>query len=162
MAPKILLCALLFVVTAFFYSPEIVSAQTTNPSYKDMATEILKYVNEHRTGMGLNPLRMNGIITAAAIKHSRDMATKKIPFGHDGFNERMENLSKQLKPSYSFAENVGNGKLNAKEVVEMWLNSPGHKKNIEDDYNITGIGIVKGVDGNLYFTQIFLLHDQGK
>jgi uncharacterized protein YkwD len=84
------------------------------------------------------------------------MANKKIPFGHDGFDGRMERLSKQLKPTYSFAENVAMGATTAQEVVTQWLNSPGHKKNIEGDYNLTGIGIVKGKDGNLYYTQIFI------
>jgi uncharacterized protein YkwD len=162
MTPKMHLRTLLFVFAALFYKPCMVSAQAPATSYKDMETEILKYVNEHRTGMHLKPLKMNGIITAAAERHSKDMATGKIPFGHDGFNERMEKLSKQIKPSYSFAENVGQGKLDARAAVDMWLNSPGHKKNIEDDYNISGIGIAKGADGDLYLTQIFLLHDYGK
>lgn len=152
----VLLAALLFFI------PRDGRAQQAASSYKEMADEILKLVNEHRTGMGLKPLKMNGTITAAAMTHSRNMATNKVPFGHDGFNERMEKLSKELKPSYSFAENVGQGRLDAKGAVDMWLHSPGHKKNIEDNYNLTGIGIVKAADGELYFTQIFLLKDQGK
>lgn len=131
--------------------------QAGTGAYKEMATEILKYVNEHRTGMGLKPLRMNGTITAAAEKHTRNMATKKVEFGHAGFNERMEQLSKQLKPAYSFAENVSEGAETAKEAVEQWLNSEEHKKNIEGkDYNLTGIGIQKSADGKFYFTQIFI------
>jgi uncharacterized protein YkwD len=162
MTPKTFLRTLVIVAATFLYSPARVMAQAGGTNYKDLETEILKLVNDHRTGMHLKPLKMNGIITAAAERHSKDMATGKVPFGHDGFNERMEQLSKQLKPAYSFAENVGQGMLDAKGVVDMWLNSPGHKKNIEDDYNITGIGICKGKDGDLYFTQIFLLHDYGK
>ena len=46
--------------------------------------------------------------------------------------------------------------MNAKQVVNMWLNSDGHRKNIEGNYNLTGIGVVKGKDGALYFTQIFV------
>ncbi len=131
--------------------------QTGTASYKEMAADILKYVNEHRKSMSLKPLRMNGLITAAAEKHTRNMATKKVEFGHDGFNERMEQLSKQLKPAYSFAENVSEGPETAKEAVEQWLNSEEHKKNIEGkDYNLTGIGIQKSADGKLYFTEIFI------
>lgn len=126
-------------------------------NYKDMEAEVLKLVNEHRTGMGLKPLRANGMITAAAERHTKNMATKQIPFGHDRFNERMADLNKQLKPVYSFAENVAYGAQSAKEVVDQWLNSAEHKKNMEGkDYNITGIGIQKGTDGVLYFTEIFL------
>jgi uncharacterized protein YkwD len=130
-------------------------AQQPDP-YAALTTEVLALVNAHRTGMGLKPLTINKTIGFAAMSHSRNMANKKIPFGHDGFDGRMERLSKQLKPTYSFAENVAMGATTAQEVVTQWLNSPGHKKNIEGDYNLTGIGIVKGKDGNLYYTQIFI------
>ena len=53
----------------------------------DMPAEILRLINEHRAGMQLSPLKMNNIISQAAEKHSHNMATKKIPFGHDGFDE---------------------------------------------------------------------------
>jgi len=155
MISNIFLSSVLF-AAFILISPQGAAAQAGG-SYKDMETEVLKYVNEHRTGMGLKPLRMNGIITAVAEKHTRNMAAGKIPFGHEGFNERMEQLSKQLKPTYSFAENVSEGAESAKEVVEQWLLSKEHKKNIEGkDYNLTGIGIQKGSDGKLYFTEIFI------
>lgn len=156
MFTKTLLSAILF-VGLFLSHPSPTSAQQPGQSYKEMETEILKYVNEHRKGMGLKPLRMNGMITSSAEKHTRNMATKKVPFGHDGFNDRMEGLYKQLKPVYAFAENVAFGAKNAKDVVDQWLNSPEHKKNIEGpDYNLTGFGVAQGADGVLYFTEIFI------
>ena len=84
------------------------------------------------------------------------MATKKIPFRHDGFDERMAAISRQLKNVSATAENVAYGANTAKDVVDMWLHSPGHKKNIEGNYNLTGLGIEKGTDGQLYYTQIFV------
>ncbi len=118
--------------------------------------EILKYVNMHRTGMGLKPLTVNETIAQAAEKHSKNMATKVIPFSHDGFDERMARLAKQLKQVYGWSENVAYSQKPAKEVVTMWLNSPGHKRNIEGNYNLTGIGIARSATGELYYTQIFL------
>lgn len=118
--------------------------------------EILKYVNLHRTGMGLKPLTANEIITQAAEKHSKNMAAKVIPFSHDGFDERMARLAKQLKQVYGWSENVAYSQKPAKDVVTMWLNSPGHKRNIEGNYNLTGIGIARSATGELYYTQIFL------
>jgi uncharacterized protein YkwD len=38
----------------------------------------------------------------------------------------------------------------------MWINSPGHRENIEGDYNLSGIGIYKNRNGVLYFTHIFI------
>ena len=40
--------------------------------------------------------------------------------------------------------------------MTAWLNSPGHRKNIEGDFTHIGIGVVKNDAGVYYFTQIFL------
>jgi uncharacterized protein YkwD len=54
------------------------------------------------------------------------------------------------------AENVAYGNITAKEVVDNWLKSPGHRRNIEGKYTITGIGVAKSSDGTIFFTQIFV------
>lgn len=145
---------LILVVVLTIAGPRNAQAQRTG--YKAMANDILMYVNEHRKDMRLAPLQMNDIVSATAEQHSRNMASERIAFGHDGFDARMNKLTKQIKPVNAWAENVAYSSENAKEVVEMWLHSAGHKKNIEGKYNTTGIGIAKGKDGTLYFTQIFL------
>lgn len=132
-----------------------VFAQHNTDQYNKMTNEILKLVNKHRLDMGLGVLSTNTPITAAAEKHSKNMATKKIPFGHDGFDQRMAGLRKQISNTSGWAENVALGAHTAEEALDMWLKSPGHKKNIEGDYNLTGIGIAKSKDGDLYLTQIF-------
>jgi len=136
--------------------PGIAVSQQKNvvPNYKDMANDILKLVNEHRAAMKLNPLVMNDYISKEAGTHSQNMASGKVEFGHDGFDDRAARIKTQLKNVNSWAENVAFGSKTARQAVEMWLKSPGHKKNIEGNYNLTGIGIAKGPDG-LYFTQIF-------
>lgn len=131
------------------------SAQTAAQMDR-MPAEILKCVNEYRAQKGLGPMTMEPIICKGAESHSRDMATHKVPFGHDGFDERMADITSKVKPANGWAENVAAGSLNSREVVDMWLNSPHHKKNIEGDYNTCGIGICRGTDGSLYFTHIFV------
>lgn len=136
--------------------PFQIQAQQKNASYDKLATEILTLINEHRAGMGLKPLVINEVIIKAAESHSHNMAVKKIPFGHQGFDSRMDKLSTQLKPTNSFAENVAYGPTTAKEAVELWLTSSGHRENIEGNYNLTGIGIAKSKNGDLYYTEIFI------
>ncbi len=132
------------------------SGAQTNGDYKKMAADILTYVNEYRRQKGLAQLQANDVISLAADRHSKNMAAQNIPFGHDGFDDRMAGIAKQVKPSNAFAENVAYGAKTAHEAVDMWLHSKGHRENIEGNYNLTGIGIVKGADGNLYFTEIFV------
>jgi uncharacterized protein YkwD len=83
------------------------------------------------------------------------MAIRKTSFGHDGFEGRVKKIAQKLGGLKASAENVAYGHLSAKEVVNNWLKSPGHKKNIEGKYTMTGIGVVKANDGTLFFTQIF-------
>jgi uncharacterized protein YkwD len=119
-----------------------------------MASEILQYVNEDRKQLGLTVLEINAMESSLAAQHSLDMASGKVKFGHDGFNARAKAIQKALG-SVEIGENVAEGPMSAREVVDGWLQSPGHKKNIEGNFTHTGIGYATGKKGNIYFTQIF-------
>ena len=126
------------------------------PAYsaKTMETEILQYVNEDRREHGLVALKMNDLESGLALKHSKDMAAGKVGFGHEGFNARAKTIQKALG-STMIGENVASGPMTAREVVDGWLNSPGHKRNIEGNFTLTGIGYARDRKGDIYFTQIF-------
>jgi uncharacterized protein YkwD len=124
--------------------------------YVHMKSEVLQYINEYRAKKGLGPLVMNDTISKAAMTHCQYLGNKAHRLNHDGFEERMHNLMQAIKPCYSAAENVARGQKDAREVVNMWIASPGHRENIEGDYNLSGIAIYKDKEGMLYFTQIFL------
>jgi uncharacterized protein YkwD len=83
------------------------------------------------------------------------MADKKTAFGHDGFANRVNVIKSKLGFIQSSAENVAYGRLTPKEVVTGWLKSPGHRKNIEGKFTLTGIGVAKDKAGTIFFTQIF-------
>jgi len=54
------------------------------------------------------------------------------------------------------AENVALGYPNAETVVEGWMNSSGHRRNILDAGVVeTGIGIARSSAGGLYYCQVF-------
>lgn len=124
------------------------------PALDKMQTEILQYVNEDRVKHGLRELEMNALESSLAAEHSRNMATGKVRFGHDGFNSRAKTIQKSLG-STTIGENVASGPMTAREVVDGWLHSAGHKKNIEGNFVLTGIGYSVNSKGNIYFTQIF-------
>jgi uncharacterized protein YkwD len=119
-----------------------------------METEILQFVNEDRKQHDLRLLQINSRESSLALKHSEDMAKGKVKFGHDGFNSRAKIIQKELGAT-EIGENVASGLMTAREVVDGWLNSPGHKKNIEGDFLLTGIGYARDKKGEIYFTQIF-------
>jgi uncharacterized protein YkwD len=117
---------------------------------------VLSYVNSYRAKHHLKALQLNPVITAVAMQHSLDMAKHKIPFGHKFFSQRITLLSRKIDHSAGGAENVAYHSHGAQAVVHNWLASPLHRKNIEGDYNLTGIGVARDKMGRLYFTQIFL------
>ena len=129
--------------------------QTRSVVPADMIADILKYVNADRGKQGLAPLKLNEVESSIARKHSRDMANGKVPFGHSGLNARAKAIRKALGGISSVGENVASGPMNAREVVDGWLNSPGHKRNIEENFTLTGIGCARDGKGNIFFTQIF-------
>ncbi|WP_259015849.1 CAP domain-containing protein [Emticicia fluvialis] len=123
---------------------------------ESMQLAINNEVNAYRATRHLKPLRLMPQITDEATTHSLNMAMGKVRFGHGGFDKRVARLMKTISNANASAENVAYGQLSAKEVVKEWIKSPGHRTNIEGNYNLTGVGIARARNGNLYFTQIFI------
>lgn len=117
--------------------------------------EILQLINRHRNNLQLPALAFHAPIQKASYEHSNNIATDVVPFGHDGFSDRANQLVQQLGGSAA-SENVAMGQRTAHEVVNSWLDSSGHRKNIEGDFNLTGISVVKNHHEENVFTQIFI------
>ena len=59
-------------------------------------------------------------------------------------------------PYGRLAENVALGYPNAETVVEGWMNSTGHRRNILDGSVVeTGIAVARSSAGGLYYCQVF-------
>ena len=119
---------------------------------------IYEEINAYRSAHGLSPLTLSPIISEEAKSHSIAMADNSVPFGHDGFKNRMHDLFREFSHARGIAENVayGDEDRNSHELVAMWLRSPGHLRNIVGNYNLTGIGLARDANGRVFATQIFL------
>ncbi len=126
---------------------------TGEPANTELELEILQLVNQYRLSQSLDPLQMNSILVQAANSHTDYMIEAK-GISHDKWDERVSNLQDELGSS-AFAENVASGQRTAQEVVNAWLNSEGHRRNIEGNYRLTGISARRNQEGSYYFTQIF-------
>ncbi len=118
--------------------------------------DILKYTNEYRRSQGKAALQTDAAAATQAALHSRNMAKGKTGFGHDGFQERVDAVSRKSGPVSAAAENVAYGQLDAEQVVKGWIKSKMHRKNMLGNYNRIGIGTARSRDGTLYFTQLFV------
>lgn len=121
-----------------------------------MESEILRLTNAYRKDKGLSPLQLNDDCSAQALKHSRSMAQGRTRFGHDGFQKRVQQIRRSLGQLEASAENVAYGQQSAAEVVNTWINSAPHRKNLLGSYSKIGIGVAQSKDGQYYFTQIFI------
>jgi uncharacterized protein YkwD len=95
----------------------------------------------------------------AARKHALDIATHSA-MGHDGSDgssagERAEDAGYHWR---IVGENVAAGQIAAEEVVDTWLDSDGHCKNLMDPrFSETGIGVAlnENDDRVIYWVQVY-------
>ena len=137
-----------------FLPPSVPVIIQTVPNPKlELSTHLA--INAHRKSKGLNELIWDSKITQQSRNHSIAMALNKVPFSHEGFNQRSSALLPWLAIAENVHQNTGFDDPVAK-AIESWLLSPSHKANIEGQYTHTGIGIAKSASGTIYFTQIFV------
>lgn len=130
------------------------SIDNGNTGNSSMETEILSLLNNHRTGKGLIKLEISKIIKTQTDAHTNYMIGKN-DISHDDFKQRSDYL-KQNDNAKSVAENVAFGYSSAKAVVNGWLNSSGHKKNIEGNYTHFNLTAKQNSKGTWYYTNIFI------
>ena len=106
------------------------------------------------------PVAWNGALAAAALAHSRDMATHR-HFAHtgtdgSGVGTRAERAGYRWR---TIGENIAAGQASAQEAVAGWIDSPGHCANL---MNPTFTEMGAGYDirratmpGSAYWTQVF-------
>ncbi len=125
-------------------------------------SETFKLINKERALRLLKPLSWSSTPAHLARKHSLDMASGAVPFGHDGAYSRFQRIINTIPSATAFGENVAfnSGYANpAQTAVQGWLQSPGHYANIVGDYNLAGVGVAVSINGGYYFTQIFVKAD---
>ena len=138
-------------------TPTYIAQSTTNP-FASIEQAVHTQINQYRQQRGLPPLTIDERISNIARTHSQNMASGAVPFSHDGFQQRVQAIATMI-PYRAAAENVAYNmgySDPATKAVQGWLNSTGHRQNIEGNYNMTGIGVAKNAKGEYYFTQIFI------
>ena len=102
----------------------------------DADPELLLFVdlmNDHRESIGCPRLVWNDNVASVAQEHSEDMIDRDF-FAHtnpDG-DSPFDRLQNAGVPYSSGAENIAWGYHTAAAVLDGWLNSAGHKANIEN------------------------------
>ena len=132
------------------------NTKVASSAITDLEKAVNQQINEYRASKKLPPLRVDPQMTQIARIHSENMANGKATFSHDGFEGRAKAIT---IPYQSVAENLAYNMGYSdpvRKAVEGWIKSEGHRKNMEGQFNLTGIGIAKNAKGEYYFTQLFV------
>ncbi|KGJ93670.1 CAP domain-containing protein [Colwellia psychrerythraea] len=134
----------------------------------DDLTTVLALINKVRAqqqscgGENYGPvdaLTWNTLLTLAAQEHSNNMANYDF-FSHTGLDDSTVStrVTTQGYTWSSVAENIAGGQTSAQSVVDAWMSSDGHCKNIMSD-NTTEMGLACSANSdatyNYYWTQVF-------
>ena len=148
-------------------SPELPDAPENNgspetdggiqePEAETPAAQVLALVNAQRARAGLGSLSLDPEASKAAGVRAREI---QISFSHtrpDGrdFSTALSEAGASFRAS---GENIAYGQRSAEQVMDVWMNSAGHRANIlNPGYSRIGIGHVKDSRGVDHWVQLFL------
>ncbi|MFJ5310181.1 CAP domain-containing protein [Streptomyces sp. NPDC088350] len=121
------------------------------------AAQVVESTNGERARAGLPPLAVDPLLATAAQAHSTDMVARAF-YSHtspDG-SQPWDRAAAAGSRRRTIGENIACGQRSPAEVVEGWMNSPGHRANIlKPDFTHIGIGFAGGGQMGTYWTQLF-------
>ncbi|GGF20364.1 serine protease [Halobacillus andaensis] len=134
------------------------SLEAEDPS--QFEEEVVELVNEERAKEDLEPLEMYDRLSDLARLKSQDMADNDY-FDHTSptYGSPFEMMDQYDFTYWSAGENIAAGQRSPEQVVEGWMNSPGHRENImKEDFTHIGVGYVEesGDRYGTYWTQMFM------
>jgi uncharacterized protein YkwD len=130
-------------------APLSTSAERRRPEWTEAGDvsrgALLRAMNEERERRGLPPLHRNVRLDAAAGDRIHDM------FEHGYFDHVAPDGTEPFvwvrDRGYRYVrvgENLATGQRAARQVVEQWMGSPGHRANVLGNFEDTGIAIAPG------------------
>ena len=128
------------------------AARTNGPTDPEVAS-FVKLVNQYRTHRGLRPLIWDDRVAAIAREKCRDMRDHD-SFSHTWSNGRptWDRLRARGVDFSAAGENIAWGQPTGSAVLQSWLHSRGHRKNIENGA-FTHHGVAKV---GAYWTHVFV------
>lgn len=142
---------------ALIYPGQKVTIPTID-NVKSIESQVIQLTNQQRAKHGLPALTADWELSRVARYKSVDMRDKNY-FSHTSPTygspfTMMKNFGINYRTA---AENIAAGQKTAQEVVNAWMNSPGHRANIlKKDITHIGVGYASGGSYGHYWTQMFI------
>ena len=127
-----------------------------------LEADLLAQVNRVRSDHHLVALVRRSDLDRVALAHSIDMARRgyfshQSPEGENAVDRLQQHGVTDMRLA---AENLGKTTQSdpSAQIIRSWLQSPDHRGNLlAPALNFTGIGIARGADGSLIYTQVYIL-----
>lgn len=117
------------------------SFRDTEVALYPIEKEVIRATNAERARYGVPPLRIDRSLVQTARAHTVWMA-------------RYRTLQ---HTQIGVAENIAMGQRTSAEVVQSWMESPGHRANLlNPSYRRIGVAAYAAADGTIYWCQQFL------
>ena len=114
----------------------------------------LAILNRHRKQAGLPPLEYSRKLAEIIAPHNHECSLRNVPVGHDGFHERAKKIPRMKRAG----ENVGMCKTRfdyIEVLMQRWMESDHHRKNILGDYNKVGMAFEMNDKGEWFGSHLF-------
>ncbi|MDM4722947.1 CAP domain-containing protein [Micromonospora sp. WMMA1363] len=131
------------------------TAAPSGGSVSAQASEVVDLVNAERAKAGCGALSIDDKLMLAAQRHSQDQADHQ-KMSHDGSDDSDpgERINRVGYEWSTYGENVAWNQRTPAAVMDAWMNSSGHRKNILNcDFTEIGVGIASS--NGPYWTQVF-------
>lgn len=137
------------------------SLHSANPA----SDRLFEKVNDYRLSRGRTALLRHSGLDRLAQEHSEYLRQHRGSFSlsgsnvsHIGFDGRVAEC-RHLYQMENMSENVlaakYPGEVRAQALLDLWIGSNDHHKNILDSWTCTGVGVVQDADGTIFSTQLF-------
>ncbi len=112
---------------------------------------VVQLVNAARTSHGLRPLAVSACADRYAEAWGAHLAVLRTLVHRTDLAALLSTCG-----GSRVGENIAYGGITADRLVQMWLDSPGHRANILGDYTHVGTGATRAADGTVFAAQNFL------
>ncbi|HHI70264.1 MAG TPA: CAP domain-containing protein [Rhodobacteraceae bacterium] len=150
--PYLLIIGFLFsTIVAAGFSPVQAAGCALPENATQLAEQAENLINQQRARKGRKPLRIDPRLQAAAQAHACDMAVKGY-FSHTspGGSGPKRRVQRQACRSGFVAENIAVGQTSAEGVMNSWMSSSGHRKNILVGKGVDRFGLAVVKAGKAY------------
>ncbi len=125
---------------------EVIRLKADASNHNAFEDQVAQLVNQERAKHGLRALSHRADLKNVAHKKAEDMINSNY-FSHTSPNYGSPfQMMKTFGISYTSAgENIAKGQKTPQEVMNAWMNSPGHRANIlKADFDTIGVGFYHG------------------